>query len=306
MGRYPEKALQSRAIEWLTHHRGFVECFSDPEGEGARMDSAGLLDGRLVLIEVKNSADAGLLRTGRDGAGPIECKVASTLRALYRGDETPLTRAAGAIWDRREPPLFVLLAARWSSTAREELARIIERRAAEWCFDWAFWRWADDRIAIEAEGTTPDAERTAGVRDWAAVDVPLLRATSGRAVARGVDELRAMATERGVGDLFDRFMAAAATAGHQLQPQRASLGVTTDHFPKRGKRTVFAAYIDASTEGRLAVGCVKEWLAVDPPDLPGTPSPKPFGFLNDDRFLSTSEEIDRLLASPLRRGDPAD
>lgn len=61
MERYPEKRLQLEAIQWLRTHWHYEEHYSDEEARGNRMGSVGLIDGRLTLIEVKNSVSASLV-----------------------------------------------------------------------------------------------------------------------------------------------------------------------------------------------------------------------------------------------------
>ncbi|MBV5263346.1 hypothetical protein [Pinisolibacter aquiterrae] len=300
MARYPEKALQLRATLRLAQDRGYVEHFSDEEGRGARMDSAGLIDGRLVLIEVKHRIGASLLAAASAEAGPIEAKIAAALTGLYRAHPDPLSTVAGAIWDRRRPPLVALLAEHWSPKARGDLAVLCRRRADEWGFDWAFWRWTGERVETIDEGSTslpPPVDAAA----WAALPIPGLRATAKRAPNRTIDDLRAIAAERGVADLFETFLAEAGAAGHRTKPARASLTVQVRGQPGYATTAaVYAAYLDASTPGRLAVGVWSERLAAAPGDLPGAASPHPFGFLGDDRFLSEPDEVTRLFALPLR------
>ncbi len=299
MGHYPEKILQLQALAWLEAHRGYVGCFSDEEGRGARMDAAGRLGDRLVLIETKARA-ADLLTVGPDDADQMECKVSATLTALYRGLETPLTRAAAEIWDRRRRPLIALLAGDWSPSARGGLGTTCERRAREWGFDWEFWLWTGTHVETIAAGGAPILDQAGSPPNWAEIPIPLLRATGGRAVARKIEELRIMAAERGVGALFERFLTAAATSGYGLKPGRICLSATRKRFAGRDTAVVVSAYLDHSSPGRLAVGFVKGWFDIEPTDLPGTPSPQHFYYLNDDRFFIALDEIDRLFALPLR------
>ncbi len=300
MARYPEKTLQLRATAQLAQDRGYVEHFSDEEGRGARMDSAGLIDGRLVLIEVKHRIGASLLAATSAEAGPIEAKIAAALTGLYRAHPDPLSTVAGAIWDRRRPPLVALLAEHWSTPARGDLAALCRRRADEWGFDWAFWRWTDERVETIDEGAT-SRPPPVDAATWAALPIPDLRATAKRAPNRTIADLRAIAVERGVGDLFETFLAKAGAAGHRTKPARASLTVQVGGQPGYATTAaVYAAYLDASTPGRLAVGVWSERLATAPDDLPGVASPHPFGFLGDDRFLSEADEVARLFALPLR------
>jgi len=299
MGHYPEKILQLQALAWLEAHRGYAGCFSDEESRGARMDAAGRLGDKLVLIETKVRA-ADLLTVGPDDADQVECKVSATLTALYRGLETPLTRAAAEIWDRRRRPLIALLAGDWSPSALDGLRTTCERRAREWGFDWEFWLWTGTHVETIAAGGAPILDQAGSPPNWAEIPIPLLRATGGRAAARKIEELRIMAAERGVAALFERFLTAAATSDYGLKPGRICLSATRKRFAGQDTAVVVSAYLDHSSPGRLAVGFVKEWFDVEPTDLPGTPSPGHFYYLNEDRFFIAHDEIDRLFALPLR------
>lgn len=299
MGHYPEKILQLQALAWLETHRGYAGCFSDEEGRGARMDAAGRLGDRLVLIETKVRA-ADLLTVGPDGADQMECKVSATLTALYRGLETPLTRAAAEIWDQRRRPLIALLAGDWSASARGGLRTTCERCAREWGFDWEFWLWTGTHVETIATGRTPILDQAGSPPNWAEIPIPLLRATGGRAAARKIEELRIMAAKCGVDALFERFLTAAAAADYGLKPGRICLSATRKRFARQDTAVVVSAYLDHSSPGRLAVGFVKEWFDVEPTDLPGTPSSRHFYYLNEDRFFIAHDEIDRLFALRLR------
>lgn len=296
MDRYPEKALQLAAIDWLGRHRGYVGHFSDEEGRGARMDAAGLMGDRLVLIEAKVRIDAGLVGAASGGAGALECKVAAALAGLHGGADDPLSTVARRLWDRRHPPLVALLAAHWSADALRDLVAVFDRRAAAWRFDWVFWRWTGTRVETIGEG----GAGIAGAPADAPIAIPDLRPGTSRAANRTIDDLRGLAAERGVAELFEAFLAAARTAGYRLKPARTSVTAQAREIPGHRRAAVFATYLAASTPGRLAVGCWSEILARPPEDLPGEPSPRPFGYLNDDRFLARPQEVADLLAVPLR------
>ncbi len=60
--RYPEGRIQNAAVSWLTENWGYQEFFNDVGAVGARLDSAGVMRGRLVLIEVKVSVSEPMVR----------------------------------------------------------------------------------------------------------------------------------------------------------------------------------------------------------------------------------------------------
>src|SRR5688572_20126117 len=103
--RYPEKALQLAAMHWLTSHWGYQERFADEEGRGARVDSVGLLDGRLALIEVKVGISPNIVDHRPDRSHSLESKVAGILGPLYRREREGVAELANRLWDRQRPPL---------------------------------------------------------------------------------------------------------------------------------------------------------------------------------------------------------
>ena len=82
---YAEKTLQQAAIRWLSEHRGYSELLSDEEATGDRVDSVGLMDDRIHLVEVKPVMHAGVARHAGDRPGSIESKIAGVLRAIHEG-----------------------------------------------------------------------------------------------------------------------------------------------------------------------------------------------------------------------------
>jgi hypothetical protein len=108
--RYPEKTLQLTAIKWLKDHRGYREEYADEEARGARVDSVGLLEGRLALIEVKVTVGANVVEHAADRAHSLEAKIAGTLGPLYRREHnrSPLLRIGSGIGVARH----------WSASSR--------------------------------------------------------------------------------------------------------------------------------------------------------------------------------------------
>jgi hypothetical protein len=131
--RYPEKRLQQAATDWLKHHWRYAEAFSDEEARGARIDSIGLLNGRLALIEVKVSIPADIVDHRADRSQSLESKIAGTLGSLYRREAGAVSETGNRLWDRQSPPLVAILAQEFSG--RAELETMLTRRSADWRFD---------------------------------------------------------------------------------------------------------------------------------------------------------------------------
>ena len=89
---YVEQTLQLTAIRWLREHRGYSELLSDDMAVGDRVDSVGLMGGRILLVEVKPVVRAGDVRHAEDRPGSIESKIAGVLRALHAKEQDRVSR----------------------------------------------------------------------------------------------------------------------------------------------------------------------------------------------------------------------
>jgi hypothetical protein len=81
---YPEKILQVEATAWLRAHWAYEEVLADAEAVGERVDSVGLLNGRLVMIEVKPAVYANIVDHAPDRPGSLGSKIAGALGPLYQ------------------------------------------------------------------------------------------------------------------------------------------------------------------------------------------------------------------------------
>lgn len=208
---YVELRLQTEAVRWLSDQWGYVEHLSDVQATGDRVDSVGTMDGRLVLIEVKPTVHAGLVRHASDRPGTIESKIAGALKGLYEGSIDRLSMTARTLWDPVRPPIIGLLAGQYSGAALTQLEDLLRRRAAAWCFDYRVWRWTGDAAAeLAAADLRPPPSPDA----YGKVAIERLIGRSTRGKPRTIDELLALAADRGVGDLFALAIDAATTLGN--------------------------------------------------------------------------------------------
>jgi hypothetical protein len=122
---YNEKALQQAAIRWLSEHRGYSELLSDEEATGDRVDSVGLMDGRIHLIEVKPVLHGSVVRHPGDRPGSIESKIAGVLGALHAKEQDRVSRAVLANWSPVYPPVVAMLAARYTADGLQQLKELL-------------------------------------------------------------------------------------------------------------------------------------------------------------------------------------
>lgn len=291
--RYPEQIVQRDSVAWLTGHSGYREVFADIAAVGARVDTVGVLAGRLLLAEVKVSVGPHMVDHRPDRPSSLESKIAGTLGPLYREEGDALTTAALAAWDRQQPPLIGLIASAYSPAGLEALEAMLNRRSREWLFDHVVWRWNGSSLErlLEAQISTP--QPTA----YASLKIEPLVGRSARPRGRTLDELEALAGEQRSGDLFRSFRRLARERGLRLQPQRHGLTAAkklTDRWV-----TVLGLYLDKSTEVGVNVAISDEIPNIEEGALPGSPGPIA-GYLNINRIIANETEMIALfdIAAP--------
>ena len=157
---YVEQTLQLTAVRWLREHRGYLEFISDDMAVGDRVDSVGLMEGRILLVEVKPVVHAGDIRHAEDRPGTIESKISGVLRALHENEQDRVSRAVLANWNPVRPPVVAILAARYAPAGLQNLEELLRTRSEQWLFDYRIWRWTGSRVE--------ELER----RDWAPPPCP--------------------------------------------------------------------------------------------------------------------------------------
>jgi hypothetical protein len=287
--RYPEKALQQVAIDWVKQHWSYTETFSDEEARGARIDRIGLLHGKLTLIEVKVSVTAGIIEHRSDRSQSLESKIAGTLGPMYRREADAVADTANSLWDRKSPPLLVILAQDFSNLA--ELETMLIRRSADWHFDFAIWRGTGSLVEILANRKCPVPEPLPA---YETIVVPCLVGRSPRERARSIGELIKIGEERGVGDLVSHLVRAAPTYGFILGTGRWTIALKSRVGSYTHPQTVVGVYLDVSSPNGLNVGCWCEAVGVNPDNLPGKPT-RVAGYMNTNRIVTSVEEVDAIL-----------
>ena len=262
-GRYPEAQLQQLCTDWLLD-RDFVQIFDDVSALGERVDSVGVLNGRLWLIEYKVTVPPGIIRHQSDRSMSLESKLAGALGPLYRREGDRLSVKANAEWDRSAPPVFVVATEQISEGSLQDLVTMLAGRAVEWRFHWQVWKWTGSEIITLAEGAD-DSGSTA----FAEVEVPRLLGRTPRAGPRTIAEMRALAEQRSAGLLFDVFVGEARRLGFRVSTQRTTLTATR---LIAGRQVPCAAiYLgQASPVGALNIGLDADRLSLPLEALPGS------------------------------------
>ena len=245
--RYQEKAIQEACVAWLTATRGYREIFGDKEAVGARFDSVGEIEGRLLLIEFKIHVSERMVRHENDRPGTLESKVVGALAGLYSGRADSFSKAGNSVWDRRSPPIVAIVAKSYLTGALSDLIEMLGARSQELRFDFGIWRWADNGLDVIASGSCLEFPSD----DWLTeIEVPHLVGRNNRAKNLNLIEMREEAVRVGVAELFDAFAAEARRCRMRIEVGRRS--IRAGYPPSKGG-TVFACgkHGDRFTVSRL-------------------------------------------------------
>lgn len=283
--RYPESRIQDAAVAWLEANRGYQEFFNDIGAVGARLDSAGLMDGRLVLIEVKVSVSAPMVRFTPSRSGSLEAKFQCGLGALYRGEGDALSTAANLRWPMTNRPLVVILARSFSDPALVALQEMFTAQVEEWGCDAAVWQWTGSEVKALLEVNRPSEV----VIDYANIDLPLLTGRAVRRKAKTLEELLHEAERFGQRELLELFIAEATRANMPLSRAVRTLSAIRKS-PGAKPIQAIGFYLDRKHPGEAVIGLEASLLAVDGPPLPGRPGPSS-GFLNVNRLIASADDM---------------
>ena len=295
--RYPENRIQADATIWMAANWGYEEFFTDIGAIGARLDSAGLMRGRLVLIEVKVAVSEQIVRFADDRPMSLESKIAGGLGALYRGEGDTLSTAANARWSRRSRPLLTILAARYSDPALVALKTMLAARSIEWEFDAAVWQWTGSVVKTLLEVSHPPRE---GI-PFGALDLPKLVGRSTRPGPSSLEELLQRAEPLGQRALLESFIVEAKRAHMPLKRQRQSV-IASRRSPQGKLVPALGFYLDEGNPNEANIGLNADLVMEAPREFPGRPGPAK-GFLNINRLISSADnmrDVFELTAGPQR------
>ena len=283
--RYPENRIQAEATAWMAANWGYREFFTDIGAVGARLDSAGLMHDRLVLIEVKVAVSEQIVWFAPERTMSLESKIAGGLGALYRGECDTLSTAANARWSRQTRPLLAILAARYSDPAVAELKKLFAARSEEWEFDAAVWQWTGSEVKTLAEVQHPPREDI----PFGALDLPKLVGRSNRPRPSSVEELLNRSEPLGQRALLEGFVTEAKRRQMPLTRRRQS--VIANLRSSGGKRVpALGFYLDQGHQGEANIGLNADLLNQVQQELPGRPGPAR-GFLNVNRLVVSADEV---------------
>lgn len=288
MHLYKEKILQQAAVDWMRRHWDYRELASDEEATGDRMDSVGWLGCELIAIEVKPRIYGGMVYHRENGGSSLEAKVACTLADLYAGVRGGQLDILQEHWKRSAPISIGILTGDFSAEGLKQLESMLASRAAAWHFNYRIMQWTGADVIQRA--ASQRACPPLGLA-WHTLSVPRPVGRVKRS-HKSMDEVRADAISRGVGELFDACVAEATEVGFSIQPRPTGLKLKRT-YPS-GSVGLLAIFLDRSNRGTgLNFGIDTAGLALKPEDLPGRPAPRA-GFLNCNRYLGTLGEITDL------------
>jgi len=288
---YVEQTLQLTAVRWLREHRGYSELLSDDMAVGDGVDSVGLMEDRILLVEVKPVVHVGDVRHAGDRPGTIGSKVPGVLRGVQGKEQDRVSRAVLANWNPVRPPVVAMLAARYTPAGLQDLEELLRTRSEQWLFDYRVWRWTGSRVEeLERHDMAPPPCPTA----YSALSIEKLIGRRERARPRSVDELRSLAKARGVGGLLDHALHVAGDLGFRRITTRSNINLLRPTLAGKWENVVGFYILGSASEVGLNVGIWREKLDLDERDLPGRPAPR-MGFLNTNRYVQTAEDLTYLL-----------
>jgi hypothetical protein len=289
--RHPEEALQESAIRWLASHWSYQEIASDIQASGAAVDSVGLIEGRLHLIEVKTKLYASAIWYDPSRSGSIEAKISSSLRSLY--GLAPDAGGLWQLWDRRSPPTFVVMAEAFPSASLDALATMMRARSAEWRFDYAIWQWSH-AVEERVRGAAPPIRP----RDYAKLAIPQQVGHQRRTPVRSPEQMQTLADQAGLGPLFALAVKEANRLGFRLKYGVET--VTIYHPASHGQLWQSVMSISptrrASPDSSLGLNIGYDAAALDGGGIaiPGQPAPKS-GYMMSNRYVASPEEVAALI-----------
>jgi hypothetical protein len=284
-----ELNVQQPAIDWLKKHWGYEEIKSAEEDDawGAPIDSVGLMDGRVLLIEVKVTVSGGQVRHNPTRPGSIEGKIARTLVGLYEGRTDYNLPAIRRIWDRTHPLVFAILAKNYTERGLEEVRDVFKRRSSEWLFDYRIWQWTGhemQQMDIRHLNPPPRFEQ------YNAIRIPLLVERASRNRPPSLDEHREAARCRNLLHIFDYIIKRAGELGYKIN--RTGSGITLLAAGRSRKRdSSIGVFVTRSSQQRgMVFG-----FTPDRSEIPGCPAPKVGVYSGPYRYLRTIDEVEIAL-----------
>lgn len=290
--RYPEKRLQLASVASLTSALQYHELYDDAEATGSRVDSIGILDGRLWLIEYKVNVSGRMVRHTPGKGSNLESKISGTLGPIYRRSMDPVSQLCNGAWNRSSPPVFVIIAKSFSSSAIEQLHELYAERGQAWRFELVALAWDGIRHTPVFEGR-PGSVGSTGHYDDCLVETQLT--SQSRKKNMTMQQAKTRAEEVGVGELFAAFVTEARAYGVRLKCQIDSVsGAQHGHKPA----TILGCYFGRSNAAQgLHVGLENDAFALDAEAL-GKPAPIA-GFIQSNRYLTSVDDV-RLLFAALK------
>ncbi len=283
-----EKSIQLAGVAWLERNWGYLELAGDPEATGDRMDSVGLMEDRIVAIEVKDRVPGGTVwYEGKTGS--IEAKLSATLRGLYYDEQSTQIDKVRCRWDAIHPPRLMILASCFSDRAYEELTGMLTCRCKEWNFNADILRWNGSDIDVlfafnDANPLDPGA--------WAEISVPF---QPGQAVQRRkmtIEDHRQQAAKNGTLDVLDAFISIAKGREFKITSRPRSVAMARELERKAIALLGLFPGLPGAETG-LNAGIDISQFSCSEDQLPGLPAPRA-GFLNTNRRFRDPDEVDSL------------
>lgn len=191
----PEEKIRIPFLRWFEKNHNYHECKYDRNGgDGPRMDSIGLIDNHLVLIEFKASVPVGIVK----GPG-IERKILETLRLIYQGELVEN-------WNCSIPPMVYIVARDIAENSRRALSEMLEKRHQELYFSYDFGIFDGDYVSYGKKNYNQEMPI-----DLSSIEIEGIPGKKdNRKAKRTMEEFKEIAKENGVEELMEIFLEYAA------------------------------------------------------------------------------------------------
>ena len=292
---FTEGAVQDGFTRWYKAQTGYrEEYFDDYSGLKTSVDSVGFIGSTPVIIEFKGDVRSDLVYYADRRGGSLEDKIYRALRALCQQRSDDISHALSA-WDGQTAPLVLIVFGRMSEEGQQKICDMMLDRAKRWGFRPQLWLWTgtEGKLICELDGTDAVA---LDYGQLALEDMPYI--PSHRETPRALEEFRAIAAQREIGELLDAFCEEARFRGGRLSRNRFNFNYRFRDLASRKLLTIVGAWPFDDTSGKgLVVSYWSEAFGqcfgtplVPDQELPGIETTKR-GFLGPSRCLRTVDEV---------------
>jgi hypothetical protein len=269
-----------------------IQSGEEYDALGSPIDSVGLMNDRLLMIEVKQKINGGHVNHAPGRSGSIEGKIARTVKGLHEGRSDAIWPAIRTAWQSGRPPVFVILAGTYSESGLRLLSDLCKGRSSEWLFDYRIWRWTGVEVVKLEESGISDLPHP---DEYRRLCIPALREQSLRSPVPPVEYHRELAGKNGCAVIFDYLLKRASELNCSITPSGTTVRLRA--APLKGKRSKAISILPGTSSKGAGLHCGFFWDSDDIGEdrVPGAPAPKKGPLTRTNRYLRTIAEAEKAL-----------